>query len=172
MLLQTQKLHQALLILLLMQLMLIPATVSKVFAITIINAPCSPTTDTIAEIQGAGNLSPLVGNVETTSGIVTGIRSNGFFMQTPDASADADPLLQKGFLYLLVRHRPQQQQLETMFVFREQLLNLFLQQIRTAHHKLSSLVPYVTLLSSGNPLPACDYTNQLQIQICRWLIIN
>ena len=49
---------------------------------TIINDDCSPT-HTIAQIQGIGNTSPFNGNIVTTSGIVTGIKSNGFFLQMP-----------------------------------------------------------------------------------------
>ena len=49
---------------------------------TIINDDCSPT-HTIAQIQGGGNTSSLTGNVVTTSGIVTGIKTNGFFLQMP-----------------------------------------------------------------------------------------
>jgi len=46
----------------------------------------------IHDIQGDGSASPLVGQVVTTVGIVTAARSNGFFLQTPDAQADADPM--------------------------------------------------------------------------------
>ena len=49
---------------------------------TILNDDCTPT-HTIAQIQGTGNLSPLNGNIVTTSGIVTGIKTNGFFLQMP-----------------------------------------------------------------------------------------
>ena len=49
---------------------------------TILNDDCSPT-HTIAQIQGSGNLSPLNGNIVTTSGVVTGIKTNGFFLQMP-----------------------------------------------------------------------------------------
>jgi len=49
---------------------------------TIINDDCSPT-HTIAQIQGSGNISPLNGNTVTTSGVVTGIKTNGFFLQMP-----------------------------------------------------------------------------------------
>jgi len=49
---------------------------------TILNDDCSPT-HTIAQIQGSGNTSPLNGNVVTTSGVVTGIKTNGFFLQMP-----------------------------------------------------------------------------------------
>jgi uncharacterized protein len=50
----------------------------------------------VHDIQGNGAASPLVGNVVTTSGIVTGVRSNGFFLQAPDAEADPDPNTSEG----------------------------------------------------------------------------
>jgi len=50
----------------------------------------------IHDIQGSGNTSPLAGQTVTTTGIVTGVRSNGFFIQTPDAGADADPNTSEG----------------------------------------------------------------------------
>jgi predicted extracellular nuclease len=48
----------------------------------------------IGQIQGSGDTSPLAGQTVTTSGIVTALRSNGFFIQSPapgdsnDASSD------------------------------------------------------------------------------------
>lgn len=43
-------------------------------------------------IQGSGTISPLAGQlIITTTNIVTGIRNNGFFIQSPDAEADDDP---------------------------------------------------------------------------------
>jgi predicted extracellular nuclease len=50
----------------------------------------------IHDIEGNGTSSPLVGVSVTTSGTVTGIRSNGFFLQEPDASIDADPNTSEG----------------------------------------------------------------------------
>jgi uncharacterized protein len=45
----------------------------------------------IHDIQGAGLVSPLAGQNVATTGIVTGVKSNGFFLQEPDAEADNDP---------------------------------------------------------------------------------
>lgn len=45
----------------------------------------------IHDIQGNGATSPLVGQQVNTTGIVTGRKSNGFFIQAPDDGADADP---------------------------------------------------------------------------------
>jgi predicted extracellular nuclease len=48
----------------------------------------------IHDIQGNGSSSPLMGQLVTTSGIVTGLKSNGFFIQEP--SPDADPNTSEG----------------------------------------------------------------------------
>jgi len=50
----------------------------------------------IHSIQGNGTTSPLAGNSVTTRGIVTGSRGNGFFIQEPDATVDADPNTSEG----------------------------------------------------------------------------
>ncbi len=49
-----------------------------------------PTTTAIHDIQGAGNVSPFAGSMVMTRGIVTGVKFNGFFIQTPPAEIDAD----------------------------------------------------------------------------------
>jgi len=45
----------------------------------------------IHDVQGDGATSPLVGNSVVVRGLVTGVKSNGFFLQAPDVEADADP---------------------------------------------------------------------------------
>lgn len=53
----------------------------------------------IHSIQGSGTASPLAGQLVTTTGIVTGLKSGssgGFFIQEPDASVDADPNTSEG----------------------------------------------------------------------------
>jgi predicted extracellular nuclease len=51
----------------------------------------------IHDIQGNGLMSPLNGAVVTTEGIVTAQKfNNGFFLQTADASVDADPNTSQG----------------------------------------------------------------------------
>ena len=50
----------------------------------------------IHTIQGSGNISPLVGQFRTTSGIVTGVKSNGFYIQSPDSNVDANPNTSEG----------------------------------------------------------------------------
>jgi uncharacterized protein len=50
----------------------------------------------IHTIQGNGAASPYVNQDVTTSGIVTARKSNGFFLQEPDASIDLDPATSEG----------------------------------------------------------------------------
>jgi hypothetical protein len=50
----------------------------------------------IHDVQGPGAASPFVGQAVTVEGLVTALRSNGFFLQAPDAEADADPATSEG----------------------------------------------------------------------------
>jgi predicted extracellular nuclease len=51
----------------------------------------------IHELQGTNSTSPLVGQpVTTTTNIVTGVRNNGFFIQTPPGDEDDDILSSEG----------------------------------------------------------------------------
>lgn len=73
-----------------------------VFSFTVINT----TPVTIHDIQGSGTASPLINQTVTTSGIVTLLKTgtnnrgaaSSFFIQTPDANADADPNTSQGLL--------------------------------------------------------------------------
>jgi uncharacterized repeat protein (TIGR01451 family) len=57
---------------------------------------CVPVQAAIHDIQGSGATSPFAGLDVITAGIVTGIKSNGFFLQTPDSAVDADPATSEG----------------------------------------------------------------------------
>ena len=61
---------------------------------TIQNDDCSLTH--IHDIQGSGDTSPFAGQSVTTAGIVTGVKSNGFFIQEAEADYDADPNTSEG----------------------------------------------------------------------------
>lgn len=50
----------------------------------------------IHQIQGTGRNSPLAGQQVITRGIVTAVRTAGYYLQTPDAEVDADPLTSQG----------------------------------------------------------------------------
>ncbi len=59
----------------------------------------------ISQIQGPGRTSPIAGQTVTTRGVVTGVRSAGFYMQSQAADADGDPLTSEG-LYVFTRTAP------------------------------------------------------------------
>jgi predicted extracellular nuclease len=50
----------------------------------------------ISQIQGNTNLSTFAGKPVTTRGIVTAIVKSGFYIQTPDAEIDKDPMTSEG----------------------------------------------------------------------------
>ena len=62
---------------------------------TILNDDVRPLT-AIHDVQGAGATSPLVGQAVDIEGIVTGRKSNGFYVQSPDLEADANPATSQG----------------------------------------------------------------------------
>ncbi len=50
----------------------------------------------IPNIQGAGPRSPYEGSVVSTSGVITGRKSNGFFIQSPAGAGDGNPVTSDG----------------------------------------------------------------------------
>ena len=72
---------------------LVYACITPGFANTSLAADCSPNGPTleIFDIQGSGLTSPFEGQgIATVDNIVTAVGTDGFFMQTPEARADAD----------------------------------------------------------------------------------
>ncbi|MDP2054710.1 MAG: lamin tail domain-containing protein, partial [Acidobacteriota bacterium] len=53
---------------------------------------CTPVTAAIHDIQGSGLATPFAGQDVLTTGIVTGKKTNGFFMQSAPAGYDANPM--------------------------------------------------------------------------------
>ena len=70
------------------------------------NCDTPPEAISISEIQGTGPSSPLVDQfITTTTNIVTALRNNGFFLQTPDGGGDGDPATSEG-LFILTSGAP------------------------------------------------------------------
>ncbi|MBV9959969.1 MAG: lamin tail domain-containing protein, partial [Acidobacteria bacterium] len=108
----------------------------------------------VHDIQGNGNASPLAGQVVTTRGIVTGLRSNGFFLQTPDAQADADPNTSEGVFVFTSTAPP-----ATAVIGNDVTVTATVQEFIPAADLNSPpatelITPTVSLNSTGNPLPA------------------
>ncbi len=68
-------------------------TGNATISLNVTNPPVS-----ISAIQGPGNVSPFLGQTVTTSGVVTLVRLGRFYIQSPDAQTDANPLTSEGLL--------------------------------------------------------------------------
>lgn len=112
----------------------------------------------IHDIQGAGASSPLAGSVLTTSGIVTAIKAGsagGFFVQAPDAGVDANPNTSEGIFVFTGNSLP-----SGAVVGNSVLVTGTVQEFIPSSDPNSPPAteiagsPSVTVLSTGNPLPA------------------
>jgi predicted extracellular nuclease len=68
-----------------------PDNMAADFVFSFTTAAPPPPFKPIHEIQGTTGVSPFNTLMVSTAGIVTARKSNGFFLQTPDAEIDADP---------------------------------------------------------------------------------
>ena len=108
----------------------------------------------IASIQGGGAASPLVGSSVSTRGVVTGVKANGFFIQEPDASVDADPATSEG-VFVFTSSAPPAAAAAGNLVQVTGTVAEFVPATDPLQPPLTELVsPSVLLLSSGHPLPA------------------
>lgn len=115
-------------------------------------APAGQTS--IHTIQGSGTTSPLAEQTVTTSGIVTGRKRNGFFIQAPDAEADNDPNTSEGIFVFTSSSPP-----SVAAVGNAVTVSGTVQEFKPLSDPNSpplteiSGSPAVTLVSTGNVLP-------------------
>ncbi len=108
----------------------------------------------INQIQGSGSSSPLAGQNVTTTGIVTGLRSNGFFIQEPDANVDANPNTSEGIFVFTSSAPPAAAAIGALVQVTANVVE-FVPSADPFQPPLSELSsPTVVQLSTGNPLPA------------------
>ncbi len=107
---------------------------------------CEYTSVAIHDIQGAGATTPYFGLDVTTTGIVTGVKTNGLFVQAPDAQDDSDPATSEG-LFVFTGSTP------TTTVGDEVLVKGTATEYFNLTQIESSLAGDVAVLSSGNPVP-------------------
>lgn len=106
----------------------------------------------IHDIQGDGAMSPLVGSSVSTRGIVTGRKSNGFFLQAADADADADPATSEGVFVFTSSAPPASAQIGNDVIVDGTVLE-FVPAADPGQLPLTELgFATVTLLSTGNAL--------------------
>jgi len=132
-------------------------TATQTIAISI-TAPLTITP--IHDIQGSGPVSLLTGQV-TTAGIVTGVKSNGFFLQATPAEYDSNPDTSEGvFVFTTAAGLP-----ATAIVGNRVRVTGTISEFGTAGDpvglSITELVsPSVTLLATGQDLPpAITLTN-------------
>ena len=107
----------------------------------------------IHDIQGSGAASPLAGATVSTRGIVTGRKSNGFFLQTPDADADADPATSEG-VYVFTSSAPPAAAAVGAFVQVTGVVTEYAPSADAAQPPLTELTsPAVTLVTASVSLP-------------------
>ena len=108
---------------------------------------CVPLAAPIHDIQGSGLSSPLLGHDVITNGIVTGVKSNGFFLQAPASTYDADPATSEA-LFVFTSSIPAVMAGDEVSVLGTATEFFGLTQLE------SSLPGDVTVVSQGNGVPA------------------
>ncbi|GAB3348149.1 lamin tail domain-containing protein [Lysobacter tyrosinilyticus] len=109
----------------------------------------------IHDIQGAGVTSPLVSQFVTTTGIVTGRKGTGFFLQASDADADTDPSTSEGVFVYTGSTPPAAAAVGNRVRVRGTVFE-FVPPSDPGQRPLTEIggSPTVALLSTGNALPS------------------
>jgi predicted extracellular nuclease len=110
---------------------------------------------TIHDIQGSGLTSPHVGaTVQTTVAIVTAVKSNGFFIQTPDTDVDSDANTSEGVFVFTGSTPPAAAAVGNAVAVTGRVAE-FIPSADPASPPLTEIsgAPTVALISTGNPLP-------------------
>ncbi|PYQ32335.1 MAG: hypothetical protein DMF57_13460 [Acidobacteria bacterium] len=107
----------------------------------------------IHTIQGSGRRSPFEGQPIVTTGIVTGLRSNGFYIQEKDSQIDADPETSEG-VFVFTSSAPPAAKGNLVSV--SGTVSEFVPSADPNQLPVTeiSFSPTVSLISTGNPLPA------------------
>ncbi|MEM9904366.1 MAG: esterase-like activity of phytase family protein, partial [Cyanobacteria bacterium P01_D01_bin.44] len=134
-------------------LLAIANEVSSTVAIYETNIPAA----TISEIQGAGHLSPLVGELVQTEGIVTAVDFRGFYVQS--AVDDGDTATSEG-LFISTSDSPTVSIGDEVRLFGEVIEDIP-GRADTGNLSITQMSdPDVLVLSSGNDLPAAVVIGQ------------
>ncbi len=108
----------------------------------------------ISQVQGSGNTSPLLGQVVTARGVVTGRKNNGFYFQTVDGDDDGDDATSEG-LFVFTAGAPPATAAVGNLVLVTGTVAEFVPAADPGQLSLTQLTfAEVTLLTIDNPLPA------------------
>lgn len=124
---------------------------SATITLTVTTAPLNLS---IHDIQGPGDTSPVVGRLVSTTGIVTAVVSNGFFIQNPDSAVDADPNTSEG-VFVFTSSRPAAVATVGNLVQVTGTVAEFIPSSDPNSPPSTEISgsPTVSLISTGNPLP-------------------
>jgi len=117
----------------------------------------SMSTIAIHDIQGSGNVSPLLGQVVQTTGIVTGIRvlgGNGLFIQTDDADIDANPATSEGVFVFTSSVAPAAATVGTRLAVQGVVAEFVPAGDPSSPPTTELTSPAFGLISTANPLPS------------------
>lgn len=111
----------------------------------------------ISAVQGEKNISPLVGESVKVAGIVTARTRSGFFLQTPDAKADANPLTAEG-IFVFTKNEPMAEAAIGNEVLVAGRVEEFRPRSETSGLTITEVSHFLgrdffSLLSKNNPLP-------------------
>ena len=114
-----------------------------------------PPSVAIHDIQGSGSSSPYAGMAVKTEGVVTGVKSNGFFIQVPDLEVDGNPMTSEGVAVFTSSAPPP----AAVVGNRVSVIGTVSEFIPSADPHSPPLTELgapltITLVSTGNPLPA------------------
>jgi len=108
----------------------------------------------IHDIQGSGDTSPFAGQSVTTAGIVTGVKSNGFFIQEAEADYDTDTNTSEG-IFVFTSSAPPPAAAVGNLVIVSATVSEFVPNADPISPPTTELTfATVQLTSTGNPLPA------------------
>jgi len=107
----------------------------------------------IHDVQGSGLLSPYTGQVVVVEGIVTARKSNGFFLQSADADADANPATSEG-VFVFTNSTPTSAATVGNRARVQGTVVEFISSSNPHQYTVTELTtPSVSALSTGNALP-------------------
>jgi uncharacterized repeat protein (TIGR01451 family) len=120
-----------------------------------ISLTVNPPVIAIHDIQGSGSTSPHVGELVATIGVVTGVKINGFFIQSKIGFEDADPNTSEGVFVFTSSAPPAGaavgNEVKVAGTVQEFIPSADIHSPPTTEIGGS---PTVSVLSTGNPLPA------------------
>ena len=109
---------------------------------------------TIHDIQGSGAASPYLAQLVRTTGVVTGRKSNGFFVQVPDGEVDADPRTSEGIFVFTSSAPPAGASIGNLVSIVGTVAEFVPGTDPNSPPVTEIVSPTVTVVSAGNPLPA------------------